>query len=445
MSVKSSAKPIVRRRRVDSTRRPNVPTLLSVPDLRVLTDVDAQEQIDVDEPSATDDVAELGIQDIPDQIEDVDVVSLNSVQPEAASFDEGTDSLEGIQSVDLSRPRTEFGIAPPRAVIGSAAAVETASTETPDFSGEEQKPARKKRTKSTEPVSVAEPKTPLGEEVFSKNFKNNLSVLGTIAAAIFACTLVASAMRDDGGSDNPNLAVNSTELIDQLPTDGEVLQPEVVAEVAPQFDPAELQASVQRGGPSPFSRPLGQVTEQPQTLQSQGVQSQAINRVAMQPGTDREQRKVDPFALQGFGGQETRIDAHAESRQTSGAANAQGIGQAGLVQPAFAQPQPQPSEQRTGPVFAAPQNSVQRQDFSANSNARTLPLPAVPNRFGQGNATTAYPTTSQNYQPFNQLKATLEQGPPSRLGDTRGGQFGTQQVPQFNSGPVFNNNGGVNR
>lgn len=452
MSVKSSAKPIIRRRRVDSTRRPNVPVLFSVPDLRpaatkpeedsVLEDATPQEQFAVVSNVLDRSDSELSIDDI-----------------ESPALTDELDSVEpAVSLVDPSEPRTEFGIAPPRNVIGSTVANEVgrlddiedmsspvAPVNAPPAEGRNR--SRQKRSKRPETPAVDAPKTTLEVEMFSKKIQKNLSTLGTIAAAILVCTVVARAMKDDNQPRDSELAATPSELIDQVEKANP--QVEVVAEVTPQFDPADLQRSVQS---NPFNRPLNSVVQQQQDPQ--------VSTAARFADAPESQGKVDPFALPGFGGGQV-----AQPVQNTQAA----FGQPQPVQTQPAQFQPgqfQPTQrQPTGPTFAAPQNSGQQLNLSSSASVgyqnnpavrsgvvqangvtqqQSPSLPPVPNRFGQAPAT-GYPATSQGYQAYNQMNAAPQQPNQTSNGQLRVGNAGDSRYSDGTANPVFNNNGGVIR
>ena len=266
----SSTVPIVRRRQ-GTTDEPTVPVLLTVPDLR--------------EPVP----AKTAIVAGPDENAAAAVASVDqspatpAAEAPATGFSSTLDETPGDGEVRMDVPRTEFGIAPPRNKIGIGDAVESPSA------GETVSPEAEDLE-----TSVDSPTTGWSHDGLNDEWKRNLGTVGTIAAAIVACTLVARALKQPTPSREQHLVADTSSAVlnDQgIRVVGSVAnQPTSSPQVAanPQAA-ANPQLIINPAVATSVERPLNGV--QPVPPVEQPVDIRAIPRAA----THHDERAVAPI------------------------------------------------------------------------------------------------------------------------------------------------------
>ncbi len=224
-SSNSPAKPIVLRRRYDGRREPSVPVLLSVPDLREPAD-----DVSAHYPKAN------GSQSVDSLKNEYAVIAPESIAEErvpeygspaagaAASTTEVAGDIAQQPFAPMDQPRTEFGIAPPQNVIGGEDSVacpdfpdsqgESTHDSNPDtVAGEVERVDQLASETKTPAVAVVDPVAAVRKFVTNLSWsglpdsvKENLGTLGTLAAAIFVCTIVARSLKQDSASPIATLA-----------------------------------------------------------------------------------------------------------------------------------------------------------------------------------------------------------------------------------------------
>ena len=500
MSVNSNAKPIVRRRRVATSRRTEIPTLLTVPDLRPKSDVTlAHADAAIDEAT---------------------------VAPEANEADSYSNQaglaplLSPLAMGD--EPRTEFGIDPPKQVIG---ATEQAATHTEDT---ESVPAPKV-IHSVEPLrnAISTVWGNLGKtgittirpgDWFSGNWRKEIGTLGTIAAAILTCTLVARSLRPDHSYRDAITAKVPDSISESLSTEDSNSQTHDVQGSTPMFEASPLREQ-------PFAQPVGDSNPSPQAQQNQHRERpNGFDRVARvpterssfspmpaeSPTVQHERTNVDPWARPAFGGQpsqprpvegtqmtrdvQLQRAGHFQVHQPSNGAHPQNHHVPTDIARNGAQPSAQPSvfstpvqlmrspqgasvgpeaesTQRPSHFNSSPAAHVQsntsnqiHQHGIANRYESTQfspSLPPLPNRTQAATAiesTAGYPVTPSHYRPLNQVEAALhnqqvaqQHQSPQPVGLPQGTDRqpvqlqADQRGTDFGQDHFFNNNGGVRR
>ena len=223
-SSNSPAKPIVLRRRFDGRREPSVPVLLSVPDLREPADDVSAHSPKANGSQSVDSLKNEYAVIAPESIAEERVPEYGSPAAEAAtSTTEVAGDVAQQAIVPMDRPRTEFGVAPPQNVIGGEDSVALDRPNTPDSQSEVPydsvsaaavgKVERVDQLASAPAVAVADPAatatkvvTKLSWSGLPDSVKENLGTLGTLAAAIFVCTIVARSLKQDSTSPIATLA-----------------------------------------------------------------------------------------------------------------------------------------------------------------------------------------------------------------------------------------------
>ena len=377
-------KPIVRRRPVETSQwSPEL--LLQVPDFRASSVAPAESTAaDVsDESNLLAQAAEQCANDL----------SKSTAQsPEPSNED-------AAYTIDFNEARTEFGIAPPKDRVGAAAEEHLAQDIERDVSEVAAKvtlPEQKTRSLARAGLSVTTPEVSVFDpDRLSHQLKQNLGTIGTIAAAITACILVASAMKQDPAS--PALAPTQSVAAQPLVDAPQVPDRAFAAEVTPAAQPIQIstqgvqppqltapQLAPPQNSPATMPRPAAkpdrpranqnrqaaptapwQLAQNPAGPVAQGrPQNFDVTPLQVEPAPTPE--KINPFNRPAFRNSETVVP----QPQRQQAFGQQQFGQSGFAQPKFAQPQAefnQPGFDRSGlnhaglpqPNVAASQNQFQ--------------------------------------------------------------------------------------
>lgn len=224
-SSNSPAKPIVLRRRYDGRREPSVPVLLSVPDLREPADDVSAHSPEANGSQSGDSLQNEYAVIAPESIAEERVSEYGSpAAGAAASITEVAGDIAQQPFAPMDQPRTEFGIAPPQNVIGGEDSVacpdfpdsqgESTHDSNPDtVAGEVERVDQLASETNTPAVAVVDPVAAVRKFVTNLSWsglpdsvKENLGTLGTLAAAIFVCTIVARSLKQDSASPIATLA-----------------------------------------------------------------------------------------------------------------------------------------------------------------------------------------------------------------------------------------------
>jgi|GEM_PF-5930464 len=261
MSVRPSAKPIVRRQA--ATTSPPSKVLLTIPHFRDAltpeTSNTADEKPEDSGKSSTNDA--LARHETPGARRDDVLESLEM----AVAYQQATgDHPLGNQEVGSQ----EVGATGPPALTVNQL----------EASASQSKSHTKSRSKRNGPSFDVADTTHETFGGFSNTLRQNLGVLGTIAASIVVCTLVARGMKQENGSRNL-VASNqpSAELNDVVPA--AATESEVVTAVTPNFDLTQGQRQTLPQQVNPRTEPVGVQTvptlQQPANAQRNNFQNQS--------------------------------------------------------------------------------------------------------------------------------------------------------------------------
>ena len=421
MSVRPSAKPIVRRQ---TATTPPSKVLLTIPDFRgaksavtPTAPISATEEL----ASATMGAAKSGIEATPKAEGDDVLESLEmavAYEQATGSHPLGTQEVEPTDSPAMAELESQK----------QTNAIETKAAETSSDGGVN-------TGERHDFVSM----THEAYDGFSKSLQKNMGVLGTIAAAVVVCTLVARGLRHENAPRELVSNETSTELGAELNdvNPASDMGPETVTAVTPDFTPTKLPPQTFPQQVNRQADPRGLQSfpslEQPNLqrndlLQNQtstsplpGQQGNPTTRVAqsfVQPtqsqntmGRSASEEGFDPFTLSAFGGSTSGSQNRAAgSFNPSQPTQQQVVARTQQLQQAPPLQQPVPQLQQPAPQF---RDNVQQSPSQIPSAIQTpnqfsgQQLQAEPSSNLLGNAkSNPYPSTGQ--ATFGEIAADLQ-------------------------------------
>ena len=456
----TAAKPIVRRRRVE-TMQWSPELLLQVPDFRASNVVLPEETVTPDVSSEDSHLLATAASDHA-AVEQQAVEQSASNHNQLVAHAQESSNEDTAYTIDFNEARTEFGIAPPKDRVGQAPAEQVTAEQTDQGTttdtGLSYAPAQvtlsdqKARSIAQTGISVTTPEVSVFDpDRLSQKLKRNLGTIGTIAAAVAACIFVARAMKQDPTSPGPapNQSMAAQPLVDVPQLPNQTFTAEVPSTTQP------IQISTQGVQPQQLSAPQ---LVPPQNSPAAAPQPEATpkrqpayrNRQATPLQPWQVARNPDGPTLQGRPQNFDTTPLQVEPAPTPGKINP-------FDRPAFRKREsvvPQPQRQFTapeltlpefkqsgipGPNLGSPQNQPASQPQAVDPNSLNGIWPDTVNDAQQMLGELPAQINDQIKETQAQLQQQFQQPNPQFQQPVGEQQLGAPRFngePRFNTGPV---------